>query len=108
MLWNIINMNEIDPIGLLQVNATIITGVLILLTITNLVKKAEGFWMPRSVSGTVLPFIFSSILAVFQYAIVDDSELDFTLMAVGSTVVGFVVLGFVIMKISNPSVWKEK
>ncbi|WP_428326675.1 hypothetical protein [Nitrosopumilus sp.] len=101
-------MTEIDPLAIVQINATVITGLLILLTITNLVKRIEGFWMPKAVSGAVIPFVMSSVLALLDYITIGNAVGDFALISIGSMIVGFIVLGFMIIKISSVKLWKDK
>jgi len=101
-------MIEIDPLSIVQINVTIITGLLILLTITNLVKKIKGFWMPKSVVGTMVPFAISSILALLQFVTEQISGINFVSMSVGSMIIGFVVLIGMMIKISSPEIWKKK
>lgn len=58
---------EIDfhPIQLVQIDATIIAGVLILLTITKFARSI-GEDMPRAVSWVVVPFGASAVITLLE------------------------------------------
>ena len=56
---------ELDPITLLQIDATVITGILILLTLANL-KTIENRGIASSVSLVVVPFGLSAIFILFS------------------------------------------
>ena len=56
---------ELDPAMLLQVDATIITGILILLTLAHLKTTFDNKGISMSVSFVVIPFGISAILILF-------------------------------------------
>jgi len=56
---------ELDSAVLLQVDATIITGILILLTLVNLKTTFDSKGISTSVSLVVVPFGISAILILF-------------------------------------------
>ena len=54
-------MMELDVMAIIQIDATIITGVLILLTITNLIRTTKEFWLPKAITSIVIPFAISAL-----------------------------------------------
>ena len=103
-------MIESVPFAIIQINATIITGILILLTITKFVRKTEEFWLPKEVSWIVIPFSVSAILAIWEvlkeYG--DNPEGKFIPVSLLVMGIGFIYLIIVIMKISSRNMWKRK
>jgi len=62
-------MAEFELIQILQIDATIITGILILLTIAQRRRVREHFTtvsLPKKVATVVVPFTVSAILALVE------------------------------------------
>jgi len=57
---------ELGPAVLLQVDATVITGILILLTLVHLKTTIDNKDISTSVSYVVVPFGISAILILFS------------------------------------------
>lgn len=100
----------IDTMAIIQIDATIITGILILLTITKSVRTTNEFWLPKGVSSIVIPFAISAILAIWQLLndMSSKPEGNFIPISLVMMLVGFLYLIGVIMKISTKKNWLGK
>lgn len=101
---------EVDPIAIIQIDATVITGILILLTITKFVRTTEEFWLPKAVSSIVIPFAISALLAIWQL-LKDFSttpEGDFIPASLLAMAVGFLYLIGVIISLSTKKNWRAR
>jgi len=101
-------MIEIDPFALIQVDATIIVGVLILLTLTKFAKTIDEN-IPVAVAWIVLPFGFSAILAligILLNSIQKDSTLAMLLAMIGA-IVGFAYLIIAILDFTRDTKKKK-
>jgi len=90
-------MVEFEPIQLMQVNATIIAGILILLTITKtrtFFPKDKAKELPRWVAFIVIPFSFSSIMLLIASVLNPETELidDLHYWATVTMIAGFVYI----------------
>jgi len=103
-------MIEIDPFAIIQIDATIITGILILLTITKFVRTSDEFWLPKGVASIVIPFAISALLAIWQLLIEfsPKPEGNFIVISLIMMLVGFLYLIGIIMKISTKKNWRNK
>lgn len=100
----------VDPIAIIQIDATIIAGILILLTITKSIRTTDEFWLPKGVTSIVLPFAASALLAIWQ--LINDfspkPEGNFILLSLILMFVGFLYLAGVVAKISAKKNWLGK
>lgn len=99
----------IDPFAIIQVDATIITGILILLTITKFVRTSDEFWLPKGVASIVLPFSISALLAIWQLLteFSPKPEGNFIVLSLIMMLIGFLYLIGIILKISIKNNWKK-
>jgi len=86
---------------ILQIDATLITGILILLTIGNL-KNPSGtsFQTSKAVAAVVIPFAISAILELFSTIVVEPT-LHFRLISIIFMIVGFVYVAVIVMGLST-------
>lgn len=101
---------EIDVMSIIQIDATIITGILILLTITNLTHKEKEFWLPKAVSSIVIPFAISALLAIWEilkeYSTTPEGNfIPMSLILMG---IGFLYLIIIIFTMSTKKYWRGK
>ena len=89
---------ELDSAVLLQVDATIITGILILLTLVNLKTTFDNKGISTSVSYVVVPFGLSAILILFASCGCFGFEEQLVLASQYLMIIGFVqIIGTVIV-----------
>jgi len=95
---------------IVQIDATIITGILILLTITNFVRTTNEFWLPKAVASIVIPFAISAMLAIWEILkeFSTTPEGNFIPVSLIMMFVGFIYLITVVMKISTKKNWRNK
>lgn len=101
---------EVDSIAIIQIDATVIAGILILLTITKFVRTTEEFWLPKAVSSIVIPFAISALLAIWQL-LKDFSttpEGNFIPVSLLAMAIGFLYLIVVIFTLSAKKNWRSK
>lgn len=96
--------------SIIQIDATIITGILILLTISNLTHKEKEFWLPKAVTSIVIPFAFSAILAIWQILkeFSTTPEGNFVPISLVLMGIGFLYLIVVIFTMSTKKYWRGK
>lgn len=101
-----------DPniIAIIQIDATVITGFLILLTITNLIQTTKEFWLPKAVSTIVIPFAISALFAIWQLlkdfsTTPEGNFIPISLVVMG---IGFLYLISVILTLSTKKYWRLK
>lgn len=89
---------ELDSAVLLQVDATVITGILILLTLVNLKTTFDSKGVSTSVSFVVVPFGLSAILILFASCGCFGFEEQFVLASQYLMIAGFMqIIGTVIL-----------
>lgn len=101
---------EIDVIAIIQIDATVIAGILILLTITKFVRTTDEFWLPKAVASIVIPFAISALLAIWQL-LKDFSttpEGNFIPTSLLAMAIGFLYLISVIVALSTKKNWRPK
>ncbi len=101
---------EIDVMSIIQIDATIITGILILLTITKFVRTSNEFWLPKGVASIVIPFAVSALFAIWQLlkefsTTPEGNFIPISLVMMG---VGFLYLIVVIFTLSTKKSWRGK
>ena len=103
-------MIEFDVMAIIQIDATIITGILILLTITNLVRTTEEFWLPKSVATIVIPFAISALFAIWELLkeFSTTPEGNFIPISLVTMGIGFLYLIVVIFTLSTKKKWRGK
>jgi len=94
---------EIDVMGIIQIDATIITGILILLTITNLIRTTKEFLLPKAVATIVIPFAISALFAIWQLLkeFTTTPEGNFIPISLGTMGIGFLYLISVVFTLST-------
>jgi len=91
-------LDVVDPIAIIQIDSTIIAGILILLTITKLAKSIDEN-MPCSVLVVVIPF---SLSAIFSLVSLLGYWYDLIVaLSVFSTIAGFIFVMFAIYDLRN-------
>ena len=103
-------MMDVDPIAIIQIDATLITGILILLTITKFIRTTDEFWLPKGVASIVIPFALSAMASVWQLLVSfsPTPEGNFIPISLIMMFVGFLYLIGVIMKITTKKNWSGK
>ncbi|MCE9653409.1 MAG: hypothetical protein K8Q89_10220 [Nitrosarchaeum sp.] len=101
---------EIDPFAIIQIDATVITGILILLTITNHLRPTDEFWLPKSVATIVIPFSISALFAIWETLkeFSNTPEGNFMPASLLAMFIGFLYLIVVIFSLSSKNKWKKK
>jgi len=90
---------DVSPMELVQIDATIIAGVLILLTITKFARSI-GEDLPKAVTWVIVPFGASAISALL--ALFFESLQPFFLFAsIIGMILGFVYLMIVIIDLAK-------
>jgi len=96
-------MLELDSAAILQANATIITGILILLTLSQIKTRGEEtklVSLSRQVSYVVIPFVISAILIIYDSicrCFLEEKYLYIAglfFMIIGFTHIAFVIVWF--------------
>lgn len=90
---------DANPIGLIQIDATIIAGVLILLTITKFARSI-GEDMPQAVSWIIVPFGISAIFALIAI-VFEEFSLFFQVISIVGMILGFVYLMIAILDLTR-------
>ena len=90
---------DINLLGLLQVDATVITGVLILLTITKLARSVDEN-LPVLVTWIIVPFGISAVLTLLAMVFV-ETTLHLGIAAIIGMILGFVYLMVAILDLSK-------
>jgi len=80
---------DVNPIDIIQIDATLIVGVLILLTITKFAREI-GEDLPKSVLWIVAPFAISASFALLSLLIQNNVEL-ILVAAILMTMLGFLL-----------------
>lgn len=101
---------EFDVMSIIQIDATIITGILILLTITNLIRTTKEFWLPKAVATIVIPFAVSALFAIWQLLkeFSTTPEGNFIPISLVTMGIGFLYLIAVIFTLSTKKNWHGK
>jgi len=96
-------MIEVDPIAIIQIDATVITGILILLTITKSIRATDEFWLHKGVTSVVIPFGLSALLSIWGLLISfsPTPEGNFIPISLIMMFVGFLYLIAVIIKFTT-------
>lgn len=96
--------------AIIQIDATIITGVLILLTITNLIRTTDEFWLPKSVATIIIPFSISALFAIWEIfkEFSTSPEGNFIPASLLAMLIGFLYLVLVIFSLSSKKNWKKR
>ncbi|HSB57548.1 MAG TPA: hypothetical protein VLD38_07060 [Nitrosopumilaceae archaeon] len=100
---------EIDIMSILQIDATVITGMLVLLTITNLTRITKEFWLPKQVAYAIIPFAFSASFAAWQLLVnISSGEGNFIPASLALMIIGFAIVISVAINLTFKKNWIKK
>ena len=98
-----------DHYFIIQINATVIAGTIVLFTLANIMTKAKGETpFPRVVALVTVPFCISAIFAVFSAMLdgLDWIELFLHVVSLASMIVGFSYVIVLMISRSRDKFWR--
>jgi len=88
-------MAELSSETILQIDATIITGILILLTIG---RTNTSYEISKWTSSVVLPFVVSAIIELIMSVLIDPPDL-MRQFSISFMIIGFGYIGWIVLRL---------
>lgn len=89
-------MVELSVEAILQIDATIITGILILLTLG---RSSTAYEISKHTTSVVLPFLASAIIELLSTVWVGDPPVIIRYFSIACMIAGFIYIGVVVLRL---------